>query len=65
MGSRGSVIPFFLNKIKTGKLLITDEKMTRFNITLKEGVDFVDYALKTLSVENCSFQNYLVTTFWI
>ena len=46
MGSRGSVIPFFLNKIKTGNLQITDERMTRFNITLQEGVDFVDYALK-------------------
>ncbi len=46
MGSRGSVIPFFLNKIKTGNLQITDEKMTRFNITLSEGVSFVDYALR-------------------
>tara|TARA_B100000886_G_scaffold54682_1_gene33541 strand:+ start:5896 stop:6903 length:1008 start_codon:yes stop_codon:yes gene_type:complete len=46
MGSRGSVIPFFLNNIKTGNLQITDERMTRFNITLQEGVDFVDYALK-------------------
>lgn len=45
MGSRGSVIPFFLKKIKTGKLQITDQRMTRFNITLKEGVSFVDYAL--------------------
>ncbi len=40
MGSRGSVIPFFLQK-KEGKLPITDERMTRFNITLKESVDFV------------------------
>lgn len=46
MGSRGSVIPFFLNKVKTGTLQITDKKMTRFNITLKEGVAFVDFALK-------------------
>ena len=46
MGSRGSVIPFFLSKIKTGKLQITDKRMTRFNITLKEGVSFVEYALK-------------------
>ncbi|MBO8223292.1 UDP-N-acetylglucosamine 4,6-dehydratase (inverting) [Prochlorococcus marinus str. XMU1401] len=46
MGSRGSVIPFFLNKIKSGKLTITDERMTRFNITLSEGVSFVDFALK-------------------
>lgn len=41
MGSRGSVIPFFLNKKKEGVLPITDERMTRFNITLQEGVDFV------------------------
>ncbi|MBT7296392.1 UDP-N-acetylglucosamine 4,6-dehydratase (inverting) [Candidatus Woesearchaeota archaeon] len=41
MGSRGSVIPFFLEKRKTGVLPVTDKRMTRFNITLKEGVDFV------------------------
>jgi len=41
MGSRGSVIPFFKEKKKTGSLPITDERMTRFNITLQEGVDFV------------------------
>ena len=41
MGSRGSVIPFFLEKKKTGVLPITDKRMTRFNITLQEGVDFV------------------------
>ncbi len=41
MGSRGSVIPFFQMKRKDGILPITDERMTRFNITLQEGVDFV------------------------
>ena len=41
MGSRGSVIPFFIEKKKTGVLPITDKRMTRFNITLQEGVDFV------------------------
>ena len=41
MGSRGSVIPFFQGKRKEGVLPITDERMTRFNITLQEGVDFV------------------------
>lgn len=45
MGSRGSVIPFFLKKKSEKKLPITDERMTRFNITLQEGVDFVIYAL--------------------
>ena len=41
MGSRGSVIPFFQKNRSSGILPITDERMTRFNITLKEGVDFV------------------------
>ena len=41
MGSRGSVVPFFLDKKKSGSLPITDNRMTRFNITLQEGVDFV------------------------
>ncbi|MBA4407778.1 UDP-N-acetylglucosamine 4,6-dehydratase (inverting) [bacterium] len=41
MGSRGSVIPFFIEKKKSGMLPITDKRMTRFNITLQEGVDFV------------------------
>lgn len=45
MGSRGSVIPFFIEKSKTGVLPITDERMTRFNITLQQGVDFVLMAL--------------------
>lgn len=46
MGSRGSVIPFFLNKAKTGVLPITDPSMTRFNISLEEGVDMVIWALE-------------------
>ena len=37
MGSRGSVIPFFLERRQTGTLPITDKRMTRFNITLQEG----------------------------
>ena len=41
MGSRGSVIPFFQEKKNSGILPITDERMTRFNITLQEGVNFV------------------------
>lgn len=45
MGSRGSVIPFFLERKKTGVLPITDPSMTRFNITLQEGVDMVLWAL--------------------
>ena len=46
MGSRGSVIPFFLEKAKTKVLPITDPAMTRFNITLREGVGMVLWALK-------------------
>ena len=47
MGSRGSVIPFFLDKLKNNEPLpITDERMTRFNITLDDGVDLVLFALK-------------------
>ncbi len=46
MGSRGSVIPFFLEKGNTGFLPITDVSMTRFNISLSQGVDMVLWALK-------------------
>lgn len=48
IGSRGSVIPFFLSKCKEGLLPITDERMTRFNITLADGVDLVLYALQEM-----------------
>jgi len=46
IGSRGSVMPFFLEKAKTGVLPITDERMTRFNISLEDGVEMVLYALE-------------------
>lgn len=46
MGSRGSVIPFFMQKRSDGVLPITDEEMTRFNISLEEGVDLVLFALE-------------------
>jgi UDP-N-acetylglucosamine 4,6-dehydratase (inverting) len=45
MGSRGSVIPFFLSLAETNCLPITDERMTRFMISLEEGVDLVWHAL--------------------
>ena len=48
MGSRGSVIPFFLKHKKKGVLPITDERMTRFSITLQEGVDFVLQCLEKM-----------------
>ena len=41
LGSRGSVFPFFLQRRASGILPITDERMTRFSITLQQGVDFV------------------------
>jgi UDP-N-acetylglucosamine 4,6-dehydratase len=46
MGSRGSVIPFFLNKARSGILPITDPAMTRFNISLLDGVKMVLWALQ-------------------
>jgi UDP-N-acetylglucosamine 4,6-dehydratase/5-epimerase len=48
MGSRGSVIPYFQNKRKEGVIPITDDRMTRFNITLQQGVDFVIRCLEIM-----------------
>ena len=48
MGSRGSVIPFFLTLAEKGVLPITDERMTRFMITLEQGVDLVWHALQDM-----------------
>ena len=44
MGSRGSVIPFFMETAKSGKLTITDKRMTRFMISLEQGVELVWHA---------------------
>jgi UDP-N-acetylglucosamine 4,6-dehydratase len=46
MGSRGSVIPFFLEQARKGVLPITDPAMTRFNISLAEGVAMVLWTLE-------------------
>jgi len=46
MGSRGSVIPFFMNKRKEGVLPITHKDMTRFNISLEDGVSMVLWAIE-------------------
>jgi len=46
MGSNGSVIPFFIKKREEGVLPITNDKMTRFTITLEDGVDMVLHALE-------------------
>lgn len=48
MGSRGSVIPFFLSTAGNGVLPITDERMTRFMITLEQGVDLVWHAFEDM-----------------
>src|SRR5438552_16106626 len=48
VGSRGSVIPYFLAQRVTGRLSITDPRMTRFLITLKHGVNFVLDAIDTM-----------------
>jgi UDP-N-acetylglucosamine 4,6-dehydratase len=46
MGSRGSVIPFFLDKRKSGTLPITHREMTRFNISLEDGVKMIFFAFE-------------------
>ena len=48
VGSRGSVVPFFRSRAASGELPITDERMTRFWITLPQGVDFVLSCLATM-----------------
>jgi UDP-N-acetylglucosamine 4,6-dehydratase/5-epimerase len=48
VGSRGSVIPLFLEQRRTGVLTVTDERMTRFWITLQQGVDFVIQCLTAM-----------------
>jgi UDP-N-acetylglucosamine 4,6-dehydratase/5-epimerase len=46
MGSRGSVIPFFMEKAKTGVIPITHPDMTRFNISIEDGVEMVLWAIE-------------------
>jgi len=48
LGSRGSVIPLFLQQAKTGTITVTNEKMTRFWLSLDDGVDFVFNSIKTM-----------------
>ncbi len=48
MGSRGSVLEYFKTRRNKKSLNITDVRMTRFNISIQEGVDFVFFALKTM-----------------
>lgn len=48
MGSRGSVIPFFMETAGSGKLTITDRRMTRFMISLEQGVNLVWHAFEDM-----------------
>ena len=48
MGSRGSVIPFFIEQAKSGILTITDTRMTRFMISLEQGVELVWHAFEDM-----------------
>ena len=48
VGSRGSVIPFFRERVASGVLPITDPRMTRFWITLSQGVQFVEKCLPVM-----------------
>lgn len=48
VGSRGSVIPFFIKQAKKGILPITDPRMTRFWITLQQGIEFVLFCLERM-----------------
>lgn len=48
VGSRGSVVPVFLRQRKSGKITITDERMTRFWISLEQGVRFVIRCLEEM-----------------
>jgi FlaA1/EpsC-like NDP-sugar epimerase len=49
LGSRGSVVPLFTAQAKQGELTITDERMTRFWITLGQAVDLVLYSLEHMT----------------
>jgi FlaA1/EpsC-like NDP-sugar epimerase len=50
MGSRGSVIPLFLNqKLSSNQFTVTDKNMTRFNITLEKSVKFVLFCLDKMN----------------
>ena len=55
VGSRGSVVPFFINHRKNGWIPITDSKMTRFSITMSEAIELVVDALNS----NCSSQIFV------
>ena len=60
-GSRGSVLPLFIDQIKNKTpLTITDPKMTRFNITLNEATNYVLKKLTLIREERFCTKNYTV-----
>ena len=61
MGSRGSVIPLFIDQIKSNKpLTLTDPSMTRFMMSLEESVELVEYAfLNGFSGDTFLLKNHL------
>ena len=63
VGSRGSVVPLFARQRATGKLTITNPDMTRFLITLQEGVDFVLDSLENMVVRIVRSQNSVLFGF--
>jgi UDP-N-acetylglucosamine 4,6-dehydratase/5-epimerase len=48
IGSRGSVIPVFMEQRKTGQITITDDRMTRFWLRIEDGVKFVDFCSQVM-----------------
>ena len=63
MGSRGSVIPLFIDQIKNGNpLTITNEKMTRFMMNLEEAVDLVMFAFNNANPGEIFVQKSPVAT---
>ena len=60
LGSRGSVVPYFKEFLNTNNFLpITHKSMTRFWITLDQGVNFVINSFRRMSGGDCTFQKYL------
>ena len=65
MGSRGSVIPFFLETSKKGVIPITDLRMTRFNISLNDGIRMVISAIKNSLGGEIFVPNFQVIKLWM
>ena len=57
MNSRGSVLPIFISCNKNIPFPLTDEKMTRFNISIVDGIEMIFFAIKNAKEEKFLFQN--------